>query len=1595
LKPDYFLLIGQPLKKNVRLTKNMKRSGIKRKKRTGAAALLLASLLACGAFVGVSPRARTARAAGYITVDPTARFQTFDGWGTSLCWWANAVGGWTMTGASGREKREEVAEAVFGAGGLNMNIARYNIPGGDDPAHSHMRDYRGMPLIRESADGGYNFGADARQIWVLNRANELRAEAAAQNGVPSSDMVTEAFSNSPPYWMTVSGCSSGAVKTPEQIAANNAVVENLAVSEIPAFAEYLADAIEHLISEGIPVHYAEPVNEPSSGYWRANGRQEGCDVSVANLPRYYDALYAELQKRGLSNVQLAGPDETSMSKSVSAYNSFGAATKNKLAKINTHSYGAGDGDRAALKNLAYGSAPDYGAQNKKLWMSEICLSSDTDAHDGMSESLTNDGRNLADDIRRDLYTMGANAWIVWQAVESELSNMGGLNYGLIHGVYQDNPNAEYGLDMDARALNKGDYFLTKQYYTVGQYSRYIKAGYRIIGISGAGDGARHADGSVAAVSPEGDTVVIVTPNREGSSEPIHYYIKNFEAEGGYTVVTDAERNWETAELPDANGSYARVDLAPRSVTTTVLRGAFKPEKTADSPVYLKSFTAGRNGLFAEYSLPSAAGSYKLYYASDAERLPVNGGGAPYIQLAAKAGEAAVSAPASMDGANFFAVIEYVNGNKITYSRVMKRAASDRGVTDDFVYATSGGRLSKGDYGGTPLSFGRNYGLADQAFGADPFTGRKWGYLETGVGEYAGDDPLASCRYSDTPTLTYKYEVEGGAAAHRVLMTFLDPWGAGGRAMSLWVNGEDCGLSVGDTSAFAYLYTEGVKGVYDARDGRYYITLQLRALSDKNPAVNLITVQRGDQPVLPVGAVSSDGAVEWGKPISDGLPKTARAVTTAGAVEYAGADVRWLPYDYSKAQQPNTTSTVTGEIVPLKLKFTASVTTFNAAEQVYYYVNATHASDPVNSAALAEFNGVKAANGGTMLNERPDRHYRAQNGAKPDGGWGLVHNGASFDADYGYYWMNEASKWQGVVEGKAAQDGTPKTIRYWLPGLTPDETYTFEVGMLDHWAAYGAGRSFNFRNGASPSGNVAAYTENGVQRAGADVPGYGNGNATYVFEMTADASGAIDFRVVGTGTENPCLSWFTVKKTTEQANGAKPDKPSLPAVVSGGAAQVTVGNLTEGAVLALTGDTAGKEKSLLLAERLVTAADAAAGSVTFTGLDLSNIAVLYARQYNGRAAGDAASADVPRLAHSAPRSYWDGRDDVITVDASSGVGVEGLFVRDGADGAWADIKAYKYFRAAHNGVYYLKLVTKSKFEVVKEIEITHVDRVSIRLDNDLSAWTNQNLTLKIDASDCSAGVRKIEVTDAGKTYDITRSYGGGRYLYTVTGNRAVSVRVTTEAGASGVFEYDITNIDKAAPALSAEYRNERGALRAFLTADAPLSALTLSVIHKGAETEVLDGDYILSGDGEYIFRAVNAAGGETLKTARLYTGFENAPASMSMSEETSGGGAWLSFAFRWDTASAKLVRADGAGGVLALANGRARVTENGRYQLMTVNEKGETEIVSFTVSVFAGSAGGAAEEQSRPGAAAAVSAGAVFAAGGAALTVLFFARRKKA
>ncbi|MBT9331505.1 glycoside hydrolase [Paracidobacterium acidisoli] len=359
--------------------------------------------------------------------------QTFRGWGMSLAWEANDLyGGGRQTAQIKDPKiQSQYMDLLFGDPAtrltLGFNIARYNIGGGDDPSHTHMRPDAQMEGYQSSPGAAFDWSRDASQRRMLQEAKKRGAN------------IFEAASYSPPYWMTVSGCYSGS-KDGKQ--------DNLRPEMRESFVNYLATVVKHFQdAEGIRFESVEPFNEPDGG-WEAGGRQEGYTVPVATQNAVLPVLADRLKRDGVKTF-VAGVDTNNIYSAVSIGGQLSGDALSGTARLNTHDYHPLVGDVAKLRELRALAEKLH----KPIWMSELgcCFTNQGDKSDMWGALF------MADSIRMDLRDMGAEAWVLWQP-----------DWGVI-----------------AFDPKSGEPHLQKQYYALAQYTRFIRPGFQIISAGGA------------------------------------------------------------------------------------------------------------------------------------------------------------------------------------------------------------------------------------------------------------------------------------------------------------------------------------------------------------------------------------------------------------------------------------------------------------------------------------------------------------------------------------------------------------------------------------------------------------------------------------------------------------------------------------------------------------------------------------------------------------------------------------------------------------------------------------------------------------------------------------------------------------------------------------------------------------------------------------------------------------------------------------------------------------------------------------------------------------------------------------------------------
>ncbi len=464
----------------------------------------------------------------------------FEGWGTSLCWYGNRIG-------ISESASKESAELLYNAQtGLGLNIIRYNIGGGDDPSHSHIqRSDSNMPGYWTNYDAAtgafeYDYTLDANQYNVLM---DCIAEC--------PDILVEMFSNSAPYFMTRSGCTSG---TTDDISSN------ITIENMTPFAEYMATVVKHYVDKGINVVSIEPMNEPSNGWNVAHYgvKQEGCSIAKGEeQSAMIIAMKNAMDKFGLSNIALSGCDETNDTTTNQALKKLSDEALAALSQINTHTYSRNASSSTRLYQTAY-------TLRKNLWMSE----SDSGNVQGENAGEMGAALNLASQITNDLNALSPSAWIIWQAIGSYCDSNNEFDPDTLDQKTLDT-NGFWGVcyaDMNNETIVK-----TKKYYAFGQYTKFIRPGDSLI--------STEDSYTTAAFNEEDGQIKIVTYNTDSNDREVTFDLSAFTESGTTVNVIRTSGDYATGEnwtqLSDLKVEDGKVHatIKGNSVTTFVVNGA--------------------------------------------------------------------------------------------------------------------------------------------------------------------------------------------------------------------------------------------------------------------------------------------------------------------------------------------------------------------------------------------------------------------------------------------------------------------------------------------------------------------------------------------------------------------------------------------------------------------------------------------------------------------------------------------------------------------------------------------------------------------------------------------------------------------------------------------------------------------------------------------------------------------------------------------------------------------------------------------------------------------------------------------------------------
>ncbi|MFB7668270.1 glycoside hydrolase [Kitasatospora sp. NPDC056138] len=429
---------------------------------------VLRGLLAVPIGAAVAAAAAGPAWADYTTtVNPGNKWGTWEGWGTSLAWWAKAFGDQDVL-ADLFFTRNSVSYQGQQLPGLGMNIVRYNAgaslansigtramkPAADISGYTQIEGYQLDWYSADPSSSSWNWYADTNQRNMMWKARDRGAN------------IFELFSNSPVWWMLNNDDPNGA---PD--GGNNLQDQNYG-----RHAAYMATIARYAHDHwGIDFSSVEPMNEPSGQWGGSWGRhQEGCHFDRDKQAQLINALRGELNARDLGWMPVAGSDENTYSAALDTWNSFDGTTRGNVGRINVHGYEGGGGRR----DLLYSAAA---AAGKKIWNSEY---GDGDAS----------GMSAAGNLNLDFRWLHPTAWVYWQVVDPT------AGWALVQ-----NNNGTLG------AVNP-------KYFVLAQFMRHIRPGMQIIDSGDAN--------SVAAYDATNHKLVIVATNY-GTGQWINFDLSRF------------------------------------------------------------------------------------------------------------------------------------------------------------------------------------------------------------------------------------------------------------------------------------------------------------------------------------------------------------------------------------------------------------------------------------------------------------------------------------------------------------------------------------------------------------------------------------------------------------------------------------------------------------------------------------------------------------------------------------------------------------------------------------------------------------------------------------------------------------------------------------------------------------------------------------------------------------------------------------------------------------------------------------------------------------------------------------------------------------
>ncbi len=508
----------------------------------------------------------------HTTIDLSRTHQTIVDFGASDAWLGDYIGRYFNN-----TQRERAARLLFSQKfnrggnpeGIGLSNWRVNLGGGsaEQGASSKIDDPHRRAESFLAADGvSYDWTKAAGQQYFMRKALEYGVENILF------------FCNSAPVQYTKSGTACNS---------NGLWGANIKDDCYDDFAEYLATVTQHFTDEGYHISYISPVNEPQYDW---GGGQEGSPWVNEDIAHIARELNNSLAQRNLST-QIMLAEAGAWYYIVDWTTSWGGRASDQIEAFFNPS--RTDTYIGNLSHLAHGlCAHDYWTFNTntgitddrrqarevadkyglQLYQTEWSMLEDAPvASTGFPAGSWGEATYMdialymGKLIHCDMTYGNISSWSYWTAFAQEQWGQKNRFYLLRVNAQGDNGNESYG-DIQ----NGGTIYDNRNLWVLGNYSRFIRPGYKRVDLGGADD--INALMGSAYLSPDDKQAVAVYVNMGHTDRTVSVDITGqnvrIDSLKKYTTNANLALNWDRTMPATYDGEP--IDIPARSVVTLVI-----------------------------------------------------------------------------------------------------------------------------------------------------------------------------------------------------------------------------------------------------------------------------------------------------------------------------------------------------------------------------------------------------------------------------------------------------------------------------------------------------------------------------------------------------------------------------------------------------------------------------------------------------------------------------------------------------------------------------------------------------------------------------------------------------------------------------------------------------------------------------------------------------------------------------------------------------------------------------------------------------------------------------------------------------------------